>query len=206
MATNLFLVRNGATLFEEQGRLLGRRDLAITAAGKEHAAAALETLREIPIHELLSSPLGRAIQTAEVFAQHLGVGIGRDPRLTDVDVGRWEGAFLADLRADREYQDYLAGDLLRFPEGEELDAVRRRGVASVEQAAADNPRGANLVLVTHRTLIQLILAHYLEMPTGAATRLRIDHGSISILRFASDSDPPEILGVNLAVPLARRLG
>jgi len=207
LATNLFLVRNGETLFREQDRLLGRRDLGITPEGKRQAETALELVSQIPIQELLSSPLGRAIQTAEVFAQHYNVGIGRDPRLIDIDVGSWEGAFLPDLRSDRAYQDYLAGDLARFPDGEELETVRRRGIASVEQAATDNPQGANIVLVTHQVVIQLILAHYLEMPTGAAARFQIDHGAISVLSFVSDCDePPQILGVNLAVPVTRLLG
>jgi broad specificity phosphatase PhoE len=201
LSTIVFLVRNGATLFREQGRVLGRRDLGLTEEGKAEAARALELLGAVRVDELLSSPLGRAIQTAEFFARHHGVGIGRDPRLIDIDAGKWEGALLAELAAEKAFQDFFAGELDSFPDGENLDAVRRRGIASVEQAAADNPRGANILLVSHAFVIQLIVAHYLGMPTRAALRLRIDRGSVSVLRFVSDMVPPEILGVNLGVPL-----
>lgn len=182
--------------------MLGRRDIGLTPDGKLQALQTLEFIKDLEVNEILSSPLGRAIQTAEVIAQHFHLGVGRDPRLIDIDVGRWEGTPWEDLLGDRAFQDFFAGEASRFPDGEDLESVRRRAVASVEQAAADNPQGAIMVVVTHGAIIQLMLAYYLEMPTGAFVRLQVNHGSVSVLRFFSDMQPPQVLGINLGVPVA----
>ena len=205
MATTVLLVRAGETIFRSQGRLLGRRDFGLTPEGKQQAEHALEFIRDLQVNEVLASPLARAIQTADVLAQHFHLGVGRDPRLVDLDVGKWEGAAWDDLLADSAFADFFAGEAARFPDGEDLEAARRRAVASVEDSGADNPLGATLVLVTHGPIIQLMLAHYLGMPTGAFFRTQVNHGSVSVVRFFSDMQPAQVLGINQAVPLAQVL-
>jgi broad specificity phosphatase PhoE len=58
------------------------------------------------------------------------------------------------------------------------------------------------VVDTHGAIIQLLLAHYLDMTTGAFVRLQVNHGSVSVLRFFSDMQLPQVLGINLGVPVA----
>ena len=200
MPTTVILVRSGETVWRPQGRVLGRRDISISAEGQQQAHQALGLLAHFQISELLSSPLSRAIQTAEVFAKHYQIGIGRDPRLMEVDIGKWEGATWEDLLNNDKFQDLIAGDATEFPDGESLDNACRRAIASVEQAATDNPRGANIVMVTHCFLIRLMLAHFLGMPKGSFLQLQIHHGSVSILRFTSFLQHPQVLGINLCVP------
>jgi broad specificity phosphatase PhoE len=201
LPTTIILVRSGETPWHQQGRLLGRRDIGITDVGKEQAQRALGYLGELEINELLASPLARAVQTAEVFAGHHHIGVGRDPRLLDLEVGKWEGSPWDDLTRHNEFHDFFAGETEGFPDGENLDGARRRAVSSIEQAAADNPHNANIVVVTHSFIVRLILVHYLGMPTGAFVRLQVRPGSLSVLRFISEMQQPQVLGVNLAVPL-----
>jgi len=205
LPTTLLLVRTGETMFREQGRMLGRRDIGLTPEGKQQAERTLQFLGELDLNEILASPLARAIQTAEVFAAHYHLGIGRDPRLIEVDLGRWEGALWDEILKNKEFQDFFTGEADGLPDGEDLESVRRRAVASLEQAAGDNPQLATILVVTHGYLIQLALAHYLGMPTRAALRLHIDHGSVSVLRFVSDMQPPQILAVNAATGIDRLL-
>jgi len=182
--------------------MVGRRDIGLTPEGKQQAERGLQFLAGQEIAELLASPLARSIQTAEVYAQHLQVGIGRDPRLIDADVGRWEGAPWGDVVKEKEFQDLLAGDTDTFPGGESLENVQRRALASVEQSVADNPNEATILMVTHEIVIQLIVAQQMGTSLAEAMRLQIDHGSVTALRFASDTQRPVLLGVNLGVPLA----
>jgi ribonuclease H / adenosylcobalamin/alpha-ribazole phosphatase len=202
LATTVLLVRAGETIFREQGRLLGRRDIGLTPEGKQHAELALQFIRDLQVNEILASPMARTIQTADVLAQHFRLGVGRDPRLVDLDVGKWEGVSWEELLKAPAFADYFAGEATRFPDGEDLEGARRRAVASIEDAGADNPLGATLVLVTHGPIIQLMLAHYLGMPTGAYARIQVDHGAVSVVRFYSDMQPAQVLGVNQGVPLA----
>jgi broad specificity phosphatase PhoE len=199
--TTIILVRCGETAWREQGRLLGRRDIGLTEPGKAEVRRGLALLDGVAISEILASPLSRAVQTAEVFAQHYQIGVGRDPRLLELDVGPWEGSVWADLVNRQEFHDFVAGEADSFPDGENLDAARRRAISSVEQAVADNSSSAVILIATHGFIVSLILAHYLGMPSSTCVRLQANPGSLSLLRFVSEMQQPEVLGVNLAVPL-----
>jgi len=203
--TTIILLRCGETAWREQGRLLGRRDIGLTEQGKAEVGRALSLVEGVEVSEILASPLSRAVQTAEVFAQHYGVGVGRDPRLLELDVGPWEGAVWADLVNRQEFHDFVAGEAESFPDGENLDAARRRAVSSVEQAVADNSTSAVILIATHGFIVRLILAHYLGMSSSTIVRLQVNPGSLSVLRFVSEMQQPEVLGVNLALPLAEMI-
>lgn len=205
LPNTVILVRNGETLWGQQGKLLGRRDMGITADGIRQAGHALDLLRDVKIAEILASPQARAIETAEAFAQHFKLGIGRDPRLSDLDVGPWEGTPWTDLRRNEDFAPLLNGAATHFPGGEELQAARDRAVASVEEAAVDNPDGASILMVTHSAIIRLVLTHYLGMLPGGFVWFQLNCGSLTVLRFTDDATAATVLGVNLAVPLAQLL-
>ena len=165
------------------------------------AEVTLELISDINVTEILASPQERAIRTAEIFAQHFALGIGRDPRLLDVDVGKWEGEFWSTITEHPDFQDLLEGRATAFPDGEDLDQARLRAVSSVEEAMMDNPHGAFIVLVTPAAITQLILTHYLDMPASGYLRLKVCCGSLSVIRFISTMEHPQVLGVNLGSPL-----
>ncbi len=205
MPTTIILLRCGETAWRGQGKLLGRRDIGLTEQGKTDIRRALGLLDGVAVSEILASPLARAVQTAEIFAQHYRIGVGRDQRLLDLDVGPWEGSSWAQMGSRPELHEFIAGEAASFPDGEDLEMARRRAVASVEQAVADNPSSAVILIVTHGFIVRLILAHYLGMRTSTFVRFQVNPGSLSVLRFVSDMQQPEVIGVNLAVPLAEAL-
>ncbi|MCC6748257.1 MAG: histidine phosphatase family protein [Deltaproteobacteria bacterium] len=200
MFINIFLVRSGETTWRAQGRLLGRRDMGLSPAGHTQAQAAAAALAGLEVSEVLSSPLSRAVQTAEYFSEQHRIQIARDQRLTDLDVGSWEGRFLRDAWENDEFRQSLT-DERTTPAVERLEAVRARVVASVEQAVADNPVATNLILVSHAAPLRILLAHYLGMPLGHFHRLRVSPGAVSVLRFESDLQRMRVLAVNWAAPV-----
>ena len=199
MHTTLFLVRNADTDFSRDGRVAGRRDIGLSAAGRAQA----EHLRDrfaatnSEIIEILASPLPRAVETAEILAAPLGHGVVRDPRLIDFDAGRWEGQKHHDINASAEYQRFLVNPVDEsIPGGENIGEVRDRIVASVSQALADNELGANILIVSHAGPLRVLLAHYLGMNLVHYHRLRLSPASLSILRFESEAGVPRVLTIN----------
>jgi len=199
MYTTLFLVRNADTDFTRDGRVAGRRDIGLSAAGRAQAASLRDRLvaGKQEIVEILASPLPRAVETAEIIAAPFGHGVVRDPRLTDFDAGRWEGQSHRDINASPEYQRFLVDPVSEsIPGGEKIRDVRDRIVGSVSQALADNELGANIVMVSHAGPLRVLLAHYLGMNLVHYHRLRLSPASISILRFESEAGVPRILTIN----------
>ena len=199
MYTTLFLVRNADTDFTRDGRVAGRRDISLSAAGRAQAENLRDRFAGIKsdIVEILASPLPRAVETAEILAAPWGQGVVRDPRLIDFDAGRWEGQAHRDINASAEYQRFLVNPVDEsIPGGENIGEVRDRIVASVSQALADNELGANILIVSHAGPLRVLLAHYLGMNLVHYHRLRLSPASLSVLRFESEAGVPRVLTIN----------
>ena len=206
LETTVFLIRHGITAWHAEGRVLGQRDVPLSPAGAEQAAATAEALAGVKVSELLASPLQRAIQSAEIIGKRVGIEVARDPRLIDFKLGKWTGMTYEEVSANPEYQRFLQHpDSERIPGGESLEDIRRRSVAAVEQALRDSPSGDAVAIVTHAGIIRVLLTHYMGSAPANYHRVRVNPGSISVLSFADDRELPRVLAVNLAGSLERVL-
>jgi broad specificity phosphatase PhoE len=198
------LVRHGVTDWHRERKLLGQRDIPLNDTGLAQAAAAASALAELEITDVISSPMMRAVQTAEVIGNQFGIQVARDPRLSDLRVGKWEGMSYDQIATSPEYHRFLADPVSEtIPgSGETLAAVKNRVVAAVEQTLEDNPAGDGVVVVSHAGPIRVLLAHYAGASPAGYHRFRVSPGAISILEFADDRDLPRILGINCSGQLS----
>lgn len=206
MQTTLFLVRCAATEWAEPRRFVGRRDLPLSDDGRAQARATADLLAGVRVTEVLSSPLIRAVETAEAVAAPHRIQVARDPRLIALHAGSWEGKTRDELATDAAWRAHVRDPMQNpIPAGEPLSALRDRVLASVHQALEDNQIGATIVMVTHASAVGVLLAHFLGMSLHNHHQLPVGHGSISILRFDSDLVPPRILAINHGPQLAQIL-
>jgi len=200
--TRVYLVRHGITAWHRDGRMLGQRDIPLDPDGVGQADAAAQALAVAGIGEVVSSPLVRAVQTAEIVGRRAGIEVARDPRLTDLRIGAWEGQRVGDVTATAEYQRFASDpEGERPPGGESLPELMRRTAAAVEQILTDNPAGEAVAVVTHAAVIRVLLLHYLKAPLASYHRLRIAPGSISVLSFTGVR--PSVLAIDWTAELAR---
>jgi broad specificity phosphatase PhoE len=206
LETKVLLVRHGVTEWHAQGRVLGQRDVPLSEDGVAQIEATAAALAEVRVAEIISSPLQRALQSAEVLGARHGIEVARDPRLTDFQLGRWSGLPRAEIAVSPDYQRFIASPSSeQIPGGESLEEIRRRSVAAIEQAITDNPSGDGIVVVSHSGVLRVLLAHYLGAPVENFHRIRVNPGSISILAFADDRELPRLLGLNLLGGVAKVL-
>lgn len=178
-------IRHGQTDWNREGLLQGSSDIPLNDTGRAQAEDALMTLRSMPWDAVVSSPLVRARETAQIIADGLGIPLGDSyPGLVERDYGPLEGTSSAaaiDRWPTREY-----------PGAESLDAVATRGTEALAQIAADHPDGSVLV-VCHGTIIRYTLARLAGRPVPG-----IDNGSVSMVR--RDGAEWEVATVN-GIPL-----
>jgi broad specificity phosphatase PhoE len=197
VSTRIYLVRHGVTDWHAEKRILGQRDLGLSVTGRQQADATAAALAEVPLAEVLSSPLQRALETAQRIAEPRGIQVARDKRLTDFAVGRWEGMTTTEIAATPEFQRFLVDpENEGIPGGEKLSQVHERAVRAVEQALADTPSGEGVAVVSHASVVRVLLAHYLGSPPANYHRLRVAPGSVSVLEFDGDRALPRVLAVN----------
>jgi broad specificity phosphatase PhoE len=182
--TWLYLIRHGTTAWHKDGRVLGSRDIPLDADGVAQAEAVTSALAEHRIAEVVASPLMRAVRTAEAIGKRHRIEVARDPRLTDLRLGAWEGKPQTELVAHPDYRRMLAVPDDRVAGGESLRELAARARNAVDQIVADNPSGDAVAVVTHGAVIRALVLDYLGAPLEAFDRIEIATGSITALAFS----------------------
>ena len=198
LLTTVYLIRNAETPWNVERRLAGRRELGLSESGIVTAAGLAERFAGIELDELLASPLPRTVETALPLAAAQGLQVARDPRLVDWMPGQWEGLTYAEIAADPRYEPLFHHPLPdgAFPGGERLADVLSRMTASIRQALEDNELGSSIAVVSHAGPLRLLLSHYASVAAADHARLRLEPGSVTVLRFAGLDAPPVLAAVN----------
>lgn len=181
----LILVRHGETAHNKDGMTLGRFDAPLNERGLAQAkAVATSFLR--PLDAIYSSPLKRALYTAELIGAETGVAVTVDDGLIEMDVGEMEHLSFAQLRERhpeflRAWASAVAGDT-RMPGGETLAEVQERAWSAVARMREAYPEG-EVVAVTHNFVILTILCRAIGLPLASFRRLRHSLAAKTLIEF-----------------------
>lgn len=159
----IVLIRHGQTDWNLEERLQGATDVPLNDAGREQARAAGRRLHAEALgwDVLVSSPLGRAVETARIIGDALGLELAATyDELVERGFGPHEGSRLGGLEGPARERILSAGE----PAG----AVARRGLAALRRIRDDHP-GRSVLVVAHGSLIRLTVS---ELNGEAHPRVR----------------------------------
>ncbi len=88
----LYILRHGTTEWNELRKLQGRTDIPLNENGRSMAKAAHDEYRDVHFDLCFSSPLKRALETAQILLQGRDVPIVTDDRLMEMSFGEYEGS------------------------------------------------------------------------------------------------------------------
>jgi len=159
----LVLVRHGETEWTERGLLHGRLDSPLSSNGARHAALAADRLQGEVFAALYTSPQGRAVQTAEILGNALGLTPIPLDGLREMDFGWLEGKPLKYVDPDGRGARFLRPLVHLFSNltAERPDQFTSRVRSAVETMRAQHPRG-RLLVVTHWGTLSLLFALLME--------------------------------------------
>ncbi|WP_040688337.1 bifunctional RNase H/acid phosphatase [Nocardia vinacea] len=186
--TRLLLLRHGQTALSIERRYSGRGNPPLTDLGREQAARAAKMLAaKGGIAAVITSPLGRARETAEAAATALDIPVRVLDGLTETDFGEWEGLTFQEAaqRDPQLHARWLGDPSTPAPNGESFDQVRERVEAARRDLLARYP-GQNIVVVSHVTPIKTLLQLALGVGPSLLYRLHLDLASLSIAEFYPD--------------------
>ncbi|HEX7536498.1 MAG TPA: MSMEG_4193 family putative phosphomutase [Dermatophilaceae bacterium] len=183
------MIRHGRTTSNANGTLAGWTEgVGLDDVGRGQAADLAERLRGMPIVAVVSSPLQRCLETAQIVVGSLGdVTVSSDERLGECRYGAWTGGYLEELAKEplwRTVQDHPSA--ARFPDGEHfagesIAQMQARALLAVREmdaaVSAEHGPGAMWALVSHGDVIKSILAdaagahldHFQRIVVGPAT-------------------------------------
>ncbi|WP_166905263.1 bifunctional RNase H/acid phosphatase [Mycobacterium sp. DL440] len=186
--TRLLLLRHGQTELSIARRYSGRGNPVLTEEGRRQADAAARYLgARGGVAAVVSSPLGRAYETAAAAAKALGIDVRVDDDLIETDFGEWEGLTFAEAaqRDPELHRRWLRDTSVEPPGGESFDAVARRVGRARDRIIAEHG-AATVLVVSHVTPIKTILRLALDAGEGILYRLHLDLASLSIAEFYAD--------------------
>ncbi|MFI6008785.1 histidine phosphatase family protein [Streptomyces sp. NPDC051243] len=189
-ATTLLLARHGQTTWHAENRYAGISDIPLTATGRAQADALARWAAAHPVDAIWTSPLSRAVATAEPACRALGLTPHREPDLRECDFGVLEGRTLAEFEAENPAaaEAFRADPVANpFPAAENPVAAAERGAAALRRIAAAHP-GERVLVVAHNTLFRLVLCTLLSIPAGEYRRVfpRLRNAAISELLVKTD--------------------
>jgi probable phosphomutase (TIGR03848 family) len=180
----LFLIRHGENDYVGK-RLSGRiPGVHLNEKGRLQAAHLAEIFGSLPLIAIYSSPLERAVETAQPLADVLGLPIQTHPGLLEMDYGEWQGLTIKQMSRRKLFKTVQAApSQVRIPGGESFSEVQQRAVSAVAQITAALAEKEIAVCFSHADVIKLIVAHILQMPLDAFQRLALGTASITTLVF-----------------------
>lgn len=212
----IILTRHGRTEIADPSVYLGQRmDVSLDATGRRQADALARRLAGLAFDDVVSSPLFRAQETAEIVTH--GVRPRTDPRLREMDYGAWEGrTHEAVTREDPVLRRRWEADpaSVACPGGESGDQLGARARAfladtlanhttwhsraAFRQATAgaapmelvDGEPAQRILVVGHASLNRALIAVALGLPMRRfRDALQVDHCSVTVLRWAAGAAP-----------------
>ena len=185
MSMRLIVIRHCETGWNRERRFQGWQDSPLSERGCTQADAVARALADEKLGAVYASPLGRAVQTAEVIARPHGLTVAIEPAFKEMSFGAWEGLDVDDVKL-KFPEDFDAWrrepDRARFGGPEHVEDVRVRARAGLERLQAAH-EGEAVVLVSHGVVVRLIILDALGLPSSRLWAVHAQPGGITEIEY-----------------------
>ena len=188
MDTHLLAIRHGETEWNSEGRFQGHLNSVLNPEGLTQAEALGARLARNRFDLLISSDLGRALQTASAIAMRTGHEIMVEPRLRERNMGIFQGLTPAEVesRYPDEYLRFKSNDPeYAIPGGESMQQLFERCVACFADLA-ERHAGMTLAAVTHGGVLAMLYRHATAMPLAAPRDFPLHNTGVNRFRRRTD--------------------
>lgn len=179
---NILLIRHADTTFTD--RIPGRLpDIHLSEHGKQQAVGLASRLEKVKIDIVYSSPLDRALETADPVVKNKNIRMVKDDHFIEIDFGKWTGKRFDELENEfgwKQFHFYRNGSLI--PGGESPTQVQSRMIGGIERLLRRH-ENENIAIVSHNDPIKSILAYCLGISLDLFLRMTISTASVSIVSF-----------------------
>jgi broad specificity phosphatase PhoE len=178
--TTFFLIRHascsglGHTLW---GRTAG---ICVNEKGEMQAQRLAERFKNVTLNAIYSSPLDRALQTAEVLARNMKLEVKKSTAANEIDFGEWTGKTFDELSGDDQWRRFNSHrSMTTIPGGESFLEVQNR-MKEID-ARARQHGNARVAIVSHADVIRAAVAYFATTPIDLIERFEISPCSVSVV-------------------------
>jgi broad specificity phosphatase PhoE len=174
----IYLARHGQTAYNLEGRFQGWGDVPLDQTGRDQARQLAVAVAAVEPVSLVSSNIARALETATIVSELIGLEPQIDPRFAETETGDWTNRSFADVAAEdpEAFTNFVELEAdWGFPGGESFATQAARVAAGLEDWRARSNTGAT-VIICHGNVIRLALRD-----AGRDGSERPDNGSLVAL-------------------------
>ena len=180
----LILARHGETVWNVEKVYRGRRDVTLNEVGVKQAELLGRHLSDWELEAIYSSPLRRALETANIIARYQKTGIHVAEGLIDFDYGEWQS--LSEQRVKNLYPTlhdewHNNPHKVRMPGGESLEDVKKRAIKVVNDVLYEYQ--GSVVLVSHRVVNKVLICSLLGLGNSYFWNIKQDVCGITIFNY-----------------------
>ena len=157
----MIFIRHGETAWNREKRFQGHSDVPLNERGLLQAELLAGALQREHVSKLLSSPLTRARQTAEIIGARLNLAVEIMQELTELNFGEYEGELETNLRAKHaaRFDQWREAHYIEpAPGGDSIVSVKDRAASAVKIMADATGQGS-VAAVAHQAILMAIKAY-----------------------------------------------
>jgi len=197
MGLHLYLLRHGETTFSKTGGYCGALDPELTPEGQQMAVEFAQAYQHVPWTAIFSSPMQRAVATAEPLAQAVGLSVQLRDGLKEGHYGAWEGQTPEWVKQHylEDYIHWMTEPAWNSPTGGETAVqIASRAMPVIAEIEAKYPEG-HVLVVSHKATLRIILCSLLGIDLGRyRDRINVLVASVSLVRFTQYGPLLELMG------------
>lgn len=184
---SIYLIRHGEVEQSYHNVFAGRLDIGLSDLGHSQACLVASWLMKLKPTHILSSPLKRAIFTAQPLASSTAIKLEILPELREIDFGLWTGLHWDEVlkRFGISAYDWLeALTTNKIPQAEPIDAFFER-INKVYNKILSYTHNCRLAVFSHGGVIRGLISKIFELPLPKLAYFQIDYGSITEISYES---------------------
>jgi len=180
----VILVRHGQSIMNRMHVFAGRNNTELTLDGyKQIKKTSKFVKKRYSSNVIFSSPLKRAISTANIIQSKFKCPIKTDDRLIETDFGKWEGKSPNELSKTKEWELYSNDPFhFTFPNGESPQDVKKR-ILDFKKEFLDDQSWESAVIVSHYTPLVFYILDVFKNSNCTRAAFKLTHGGISVIEY-----------------------
>ncbi len=202
--TRLYLLRHGELVTSKKWIYVGHMDVELNEAGAAQVGRAAARFEHIKVDGLYSSDLIRTKESAAIIGGVIKRSVTASPELREINLGRWEGLTLSEIRDRFEHEFSMRSmDLAeyRIEGGESFRDVYERVMPFLSKCLSLH-KGGTVLMVAHGGVNRVIICDALGLPLDNCVRIDQNYACINIIDYYSATPVVRLLNSteHLAVP------
>ena len=180
---SIIFLRHGQAKNNTERVLAGRTPgVPLTDDGIDQAKTAAEFVEKMNVTKIYSSPIERALQTAEIVGNHNAIDVVSDERLIELDMGKFTGMKYDEIfsKHGNVFLKFYSGDLELAHNGVETFAEVKSRVLDIIDHVVGQHKDENVLLVTHMDPIKAVLSSVMDLKPQSLFELIVANASLTV--------------------------